>query len=110
MSLTGRPIFDYPPERKAPEGAGCLTCSIILEADAIGSYCSPECCEWADRCGGCQRGQTWCTCEYTHCIDCGEPLSERDQERRFRTCRGCTDTRHQARLDNRIAPTAKEVT
>lgn len=64
--MIGKPIFDYPPERKAPEGEGCVTCGIVLEADAIGNYCSPECCEWEDRCEDCQRGPTWCTCEYTH--------------------------------------------
>lgn len=60
--MIGRPIFDYPPEFRAPQGEGCLTCGIQLEADAIGSYCSPECCEWRDRCETCQRGPTWCTC------------------------------------------------
>lgn len=97
--MTGRPIFDYPPERRAPEGEGCTTCGIVLEADAIGGYCSPECCEWSDRCEGCDRGPTWCQCEYTHCADCGASLSARDQERRFLTCRHCAGIRHQARLD-----------
>ena len=91
--MTGRPIFDYPPEWRAPEGEGCSTCGIVLEADAIGNFCSPECCEWEDRCQGCQRGPTWCECIYTHCIDCGEPLAERDQEQQFRTCRACAATR-----------------
>lgn len=100
--MIGRPIFDYPPEYRAPEGEGCKTCGTILEADAVtGDYCSPECCEWPDRCEGCQRGPTWCQCEYTHCIDCGEPLSERDQEQRFRTCRGCAETRRSLRPPRR---------
>lgn len=97
--MIGRPIFDYPPERHAPEGEGCTTCGIVLEADAIDNYCSPECCEWSDRCEGCDRGPTWCQCEYTHCIDCGEPLSARDQASGFRTCRGCARLRRQIRFD-----------
>jgi hypothetical protein len=95
--MTGKPIFDYPPERRAPEGEGCATCGIVLEGDAIDNYCSPECYEWPDRCIGCDRGQTWFECEYTHCIDCGKPLSSRDQEQRFRTCRGCAKVRVEAR-------------
>lgn len=99
--MSGRPIFNYPPERKAPEGEGCRTCGIVREADQLDSYCSPECYEWPARCEGCQRGPTWCQCEYTHCIDCGEPLSERDQEQRFRTCRGCAETRRSLRPPRR---------
>ena len=97
--MTGKPIFDYPADRRAPDGEGCATCEIVLEADAIDGYCSPECCEWADRCKGCDRGQTWCTCVHTHCIDCGEPLSNRDQDLRYQTCRACADIRQQARFD-----------
>lgn len=102
--MIGQPIFGYPPERSAPEGEGCETCGIVLEADAIGNYCSPECCEWPDRCAGCQRGPTWCTCEYTHCIDCGNPLSCRDQERCFRTCVYCASSRRAARLNGPRRP------
>jgi hypothetical protein len=97
QAMIGRPIFDYPAERKAPEGEGCVTCGIVLEADRIDSYCSPECYEWPDRCEGCQRGPTWCECVYTHCAECGEPLSERDQENKFRTCRACAAIHRQAR-------------
>lgn len=96
--MIGRPIFNYPPERRAPEGEGCVICGIVLEADAIGSHCSPECCEWTDRCDGCQRGPTWCECEYTHCIDCDDPLTSRDRERQFRTCKRCAKTRREARF------------
>lgn len=103
----GRPIFDYPTDRRAPEGEGCLTCGIVLEADAIGSYCSPECCEWPDRCEACQRGLTWCRCEHTHCIDCGDPLAPRDIERRFRTCHGCAEQRRQIRFD--VRPIRRDV-
>lgn len=97
--MIGRPIFDYPPERRAPEGEGCATCGIVLEADAIGNHCSPECCEWPDRCEGCQRGPTWCECEVTHCVDCGAPLSDRDVERQLRTCPRCASVRRQIRHD-----------
>jgi hypothetical protein len=97
--MIGQPIFDYPAERRAPEGEGCETCGIVLEADAIGNYCSPECCEWPDRCLGCDRGQTWCTCECTHCLDCGNALSTRDVERQLRTCRACADGRLLVRHD-----------
>lgn len=106
--MRGRPIFDYPPERRAPEGEGCVTCGIVLEADAIGDHCTPECCEWPGRCEGCQRGPTWCECEQTHCMDCGDPLPERDQARGFRTCAGCATIRRDARVDAR-AFSAKEV-
>jgi hypothetical protein len=95
--MMGRPIFDYPPEFRAPEGEGCRTCGIVLENDQINGYCSPECCEWSDRCDGCQRGPTWCECEITHCLDCGDPLSEGDVEHRFRTCPSCAATRVLAR-------------
>jgi hypothetical protein len=95
--MTGKPIFDYPPERRAPEGEGCVTCGIMLEADAIGNYCSPECCEWEDRCVACERGPIWCQCEDTHCIDCSQQLSARDQERRLRTCHNCAEVRVEAR-------------
>lgn len=96
-ATTGRPIFNYPAERKAPEGEGCETCGIVLKADAISGHCSPECFEWADRCRVCARGQTWCSCEHAHCIDCGEALSPRDVERQLRTCRGCADVRLEVR-------------
>ena len=46
--MTGKPIFDYPPEHRAPEGEGCATCGIVLEADRIFDCCSPECCECGD--------------------------------------------------------------
>ena len=36
-AMIGQPIFNYPPERKAPDGEGCATCGIVLEADAIGN-------------------------------------------------------------------------
>ena len=97
MSMTGRPIFDYPPDRRAPEGEGCLTCGIILEADAIGSHCSPECIEWDDRCAGCQRGPSWCECEVTHCIDCGTALSPKFIAMRLHTCTGCAEVRQEVR-------------
>jgi hypothetical protein len=100
--MTGKPIFDYPPERKAPDGEGCETCGIVLEADAIGNYCSPECCEWPDRCASCQKGATWCTCEYTHCLDCGDPLPDRDRDACFRTCKHCAAIRRDTRLDVRL--------
>ena len=96
--MIGKPIFDYPPERKAPDGEGCIVCGIVLEADAIdGQHCSPECYEWPDRCQACQRGLTWCDCECTHCIECGEPLSERAQEARHRVCSVCVETQVQKR-------------
>jgi hypothetical protein len=111
--VIGKPIFDYPPERRAPQSEGCTTCGIVLEADAIGNYCSPECCEWPDRCESCDRGQTWCQCEYTHCIDCGDPLPNRDRERGFRTCKRCAEDRRQARFDirpRRQDASSKEIT
>ena len=105
----GRPIFDYPPERRVPEGEGCVTCGIVLEADAVGNFCSPECCEWPDRCESCQRGPTWCTCEVTHCIDCGEELPVRDVQRQLRTCCTCAALRREVRFSrdpSRYAATA----
>jgi len=33
MSLRGKPIFDYPPERRAPEGEGCVTPTNSHEAN-----------------------------------------------------------------------------
>ena len=110
--MTGRPILDYPLDRRAPEGAGCATCGIVLEADAIGNFCSPECCEWEDRCEGCQRGPTWCECEYTHCLDCGDPLRNRDRERGFRTCARCAEIRRDARCGTRsraLLPNQKDI-
>ena len=111
--MIGRPIFDYPPDRRAPEGEGCVACGIVLEADAIGDYCSPECCEWPDRCEGCQRGPTWCTCEYTHCTDCGDPLRDRAKAALTVTCTRCAAIRREVRFDarplRRDAPN-KEVT
>jgi hypothetical protein len=105
--MIGRPVVNYPAEFRAPEGEGCETCGIVLGADAIGGYCSPECCEWPDHCLGCDRGQTWCTCEHTHCVDCGTALSSRDVERQIRTCCGCADARLQIRLS--LGPTARQL-
>ena len=61
--LEGKPIFHVPPELKAPKGEGCQTCGIILENDCIlGTFCSPECAEYEERCLFCGRGPSWCAC------------------------------------------------
>lgn len=108
VSTTGKPIFDYPPEFRAPEGEGCTTCGIELLEDAIDSWCSPECAEWDDRCPGCERGPTWCECQVTDCIDCGNTLSDQSQLQGFRTCAGCAKIRQQVRFD--LGPTLRKVT
>jgi hypothetical protein len=35
---------------------------------------------------------TWCECVYTHCVVCGEPLSQRAQDNRLHTCEPCAMT------------------